>query len=71
MQEIKIEKVHPVFSMPTLAEFLALDYKTISRMRRQGRIPVPDFVVREDGKKKPFPRWKYETIMAVIESGVI
>jgi len=67
MQEIKIEKIEPLFSPESLAEYFGVDYKTINKLRRRGRLPVADLLI---GKRK-LPRWKPETIQAVIDSGVL
>ena len=54
----------PLFSTKTLAEYLAVPEDTVNRWRQQGRLPAPDVRVGDR-----LIRWKYETIMSLIESG--
>jgi hypothetical protein len=53
------------FTLASLANFLKLDYDTVRRMVRQGRIPPPDIKISR------FPRWKRQTIQALVAGGKI
>jgi predicted DNA-binding transcriptional regulator AlpA len=62
--ETTIDIIKPLFSVKTLAEYCAVPEDTVNKWRSQGRLPPPDVKL---GDK--LIRWKYETIIKLIESG--
>lgn len=64
MSNAVVETPKPLFSPKTLAKYMAVPEDTINRWRQQGRLPPPDL---KAGNR--LIRWKYETIVALIDSG--
>lgn len=64
-EEIKVEKVRPMFSRQSLAKYLCLNHYTVRDLQRDGRLPPPDVVI---GNR---PRWRFETVASLVARGRI
>jgi excisionase family DNA binding protein len=59
-----LTEIKPLFSVKTLAKYLAVPEDTVLKWRGQGRLPAPDVRIGDR-----LIRWKYETIAALVAAG--